>query len=160
MKKIIFLFTAFILVSSINISAQSKTYDVNGTTYINGEYYKTTGVPKVERNSSAKNKFLKSRGYEKVPVGYQVDHIIPLSQGGTDTPDNMQLISIDQHKQKTANERKSTTSNSYPSYKTTSTGNYSKNTGTTSSSGRIIYTGPKGGRYYYNSSGKKVYLKK
>lgn len=71
-----------------------------------GENYKTTGMPKVKRNSGAKDSFLKSRGYEKVPQGYEVDHIIPLSKGGQDDPSNMQLIPKEMHKQKTANERK------------------------------------------------------
>ncbi|MBU2464612.1 MAG: hypothetical protein KJ844_11075, partial [Candidatus Edwardsbacteria bacterium] len=30
----------------------------------------------------------------------------------------------------------------------------------TKSTDRIIYTGPRGGQYYYNSKGKKVYIKK
>ncbi len=34
----------------------------------------------------------------KVPPGYQVDHIIPLSVGGKDIPANMRLIDIDFHK--------------------------------------------------------------
>ena len=85
---------------------QKPTYNVGGTKYIYGETYKTTGQPKVERSSSAKNEFLKSKGYSKVPNGYQVDHIVPLSQGGRDVPSNMQLITIEQHKQKTAMERR------------------------------------------------------
>lgn len=32
--------------------------------------------------------------------------------------------------------------------------------GSSTGSGRTIYTGPKGGKYYINSSGKKVYVKK
>jgi len=38
-----------------------------------------------------------------------------------------------------------------------------KNTGTssgTSTSGRTIYTGPRGGKYYINSSGNKTYIKR
>lgn len=89
----------------------NSTYNVGGTNYISGESYKTTGKPKVERNSSARNDFLKSKGYSKVPSGYEVDHIIPLSQGGQDTPNNMQLITKEQHKQKTAKERHQVSSN-------------------------------------------------
>lgn len=85
---------------------KKQTYNVGGTNYIHGETYKTTGHPKVKRSSSAKNEFLKSKGYSKVPNGYQVDHIIPLSQGGRDVPSNMQLITIEQHKQKTAMEKR------------------------------------------------------
>lgn len=77
----------------------SKTY------YDYGKTYKTTGYTKVKRNSSAKKEFLKKNGYKKVPPGYQVDHIKPLSEGGSDTPDNMQLIPTTVHKEKTATER-------------------------------------------------------
>ena len=116
-------------------SQKKQTYQINGTTYIQGEYYKTTNKPKVQRSSRARQKFLKSKGYDKVPTGYHVDHIIPLSKGGTDTPSNMQLISKQQHKQKTSLERKST-------------------------SNKIIHTGSRGGQYYYNNKGNKVYIKK
>ena len=161
MKAIIFYLFALLISSFLCFSVQCQTYNQNGTTYINGEYYKTTGQPKVVRSESAKKEFLRSLGYEKVPYGYQVDHIIPLSQGGTDTPSNMQLISIEQHKQKTASERQSTSSSSYsyPTYNSTSTGNSSNYSKSTSTS-KTIYTGPKGGQYYFNSSGKKVYIKK
>ena len=89
---------------------KKPTYNLAGTKYILGETYKTTGQPKVERNSSARKEFLKSRGYLKVPNGYQVDHIVPLSQGGRDVPSNMQLITIEQHNQKTATERRNVSS--------------------------------------------------
>ena len=82
------------------------TYDIDGTKYKLGESYKTTGMPKVERSSSAKKEFLKSQGYKTLPHGYEVDHIIPLSKGGADKPYNMQLLSKEAHKQKTANERR------------------------------------------------------
>lgn len=92
--------------SSTNYGLKKPTYKSGSTTYIMGENYKTTGMPKVKRNSGAKDKFLKSKGYDKVPSGYEVDHIIPLSKGGKDDPSNMQLIPKEMHKQKTANERK------------------------------------------------------
>jgi len=86
----------------------SKTKKSTTSTYYEfGKTYKTTGYTKVNRNSSAKKEFLKKNGYKKVPPGYQVDHIKPLSEGGSDTPDNMQLITTSVHKEKTANERHS-----------------------------------------------------
>ena len=45
--------------------------------------------------------FLRLHGYEKTPSGYQVDHIIPLCAGGPDTPENMQLLTVEEHRQKT-----------------------------------------------------------
>lgn len=85
---------------------KKQTYDVGGTKYKMGESYKTTGMPKVERSSSAKKEFLKSQGYKKTPAGYEVDHVVPLSRGGADKPYNMQLLPKEVHKQKTVTERK------------------------------------------------------
>lgn len=85
---------------------KSPTYNIGGTKYNYGETYKSSGLPKVERSSTAKKDFLKSKGYSKTPKGYEVDHIIPLSKGGQDVPSNMQLLPKEVHKQKTANERK------------------------------------------------------
>ncbi len=85
---------------------KKQTYDLGGTKYITGETYKSTGAPKVDRSSSAKKDFLNSRGYQKAPAGYDVDHIIPLSKEGADKPYNMQLLPRETHKQKTASERK------------------------------------------------------
>ncbi|HVP57120.1 MAG TPA: hypothetical protein VMU02_03395, partial [bacterium] len=50
------------------------------TKYEPGQTYKTTGEPKVERSESAKEAFLRAHGYRRVPPGYEVDHIIPLSE--------------------------------------------------------------------------------
>jgi len=85
---------------------RSSTYKSNGTRYKYGETYKTTGQPKVERSESAKQQFLRQHGYKKVPPGYEVDHIVPLSKGGADKPSNMQLLPKSTHKQKTASERR------------------------------------------------------
>lgn len=83
----------------------NSTYEMGGTKYKVGETYKSSGLPKVERSSSAKKEFLKSQGYSKTPSGYEVDHIYPLSKGGQDKPSNMQLLPKEVHKQKTASER-------------------------------------------------------
>jgi 5-methylcytosine-specific restriction endonuclease McrA len=37
---------------------------------------------------------------------YQIDHRIPLSKGGADPPSNMQWLTTQQHKAKTAQERR------------------------------------------------------
>jgi hypothetical protein len=155
-----------ILVCCLNISsAQNKqTNTVNRTTYISGETYKTTGSPKVVRSSATKNEFLRSKGYDKVPNGYQVDHIIPLSKGGQDVPSNMQLIRTEQHKIKTANERSIKTTNSIytqPSYNSNSTFKSPSIYLTPSyNNSKTIYTGERGGHYYINSNGNKSYIKK
>jgi|GEM_PF-1174608 len=64
-----------------------------------------TGYPK-GRSEAAKKAFLRSKGFKKVPKGYQVDHKIPLWQGGADTPANMELLTTKQHQAKTKREMK------------------------------------------------------
>jgi hypothetical protein len=59
---------------------------------------------KIKRSKSAVHIFLKEHGLTKIPKGYQVDHIIPLWKGGSDTPDNMQLLTLEEHHKKTAQE--------------------------------------------------------
>jgi len=59
---------------------------------------------KIIRSETAKNDFLKSIGKKDIPLGYQIDHIIPLYAGGCDCPSNMQLISVEAHKGKTKND--------------------------------------------------------
>lgn len=185
MKKSIQLFSVFflaILISTSTLFAQRQTYQVGETTYILGENYSTTGLPKVQRSSSNKKEFLNSLGYESTPKGYEVDHIIPLSKGGTDSPYNMQLLTKDQHKAKTSLERfgsnnfysisnTSNPTNSPGLIEHTSIGSgRSWSSGSTyelpkmksipsGTIGRTIYTGSRGGQYYYNSKGNKTYLK-
>ena len=45
--------------------------------------------------------FLRAQGLERTPEGYEVDHIIPLCAGGADSPENMQLLTIEEHREKT-----------------------------------------------------------
>lgn len=91
-----FLFTSF--------ACSQEACVVDSTIYIENEYY-TSGEPKVKRSMKNRKIFLASQGYKKVPEGYEVDHIIPLSQGGTDAPSNMQLLTKGEHKAKTKKER-------------------------------------------------------
>lgn len=80
------------------LSSSSRTHFSGGT-------YKS-GVAKVERSETAKHQFLRQQGLTRIPSGQNIDHIRPLSQGGSDTPNNMQLLSAEQHHQKTAAERR------------------------------------------------------
>lgn len=83
-----------------------STYKIWNTKNTYSGRYKNSGLPGVKRSESAKREFLKSKGYKRVPPGYEVDHIIPLSKGGRDGPSNMQLIPKNLHRQKTADERR------------------------------------------------------
>lgn len=173
MKRIIFLLASLFFLIGGKVQCQ-ETYKIGNTEYYNGKKYSTTGKPMVKRSETNKNEFLKSKGYNKVPKGYQVDHIKPLSEGGTDDPSNMQLISTEQHKRKTATEsknRSNSTLNSYPQYKSSSTSNSypkyksnstykSQNYSAPSSTYKSIQTGSRGGKYYINSNGNKTYVKK
>ncbi len=87
-------------------AAPKQTYKGgDGTRYIAGESYKS-GMPKVDRSQSAKSEFLRQRGLTKTPPGYQIDHVQPLNKGGADTPQNMQLLTKEQHLFKTNQERR------------------------------------------------------
>lgn len=66
-----------------------------------GELDNTEHFDNIDRNMAVVNEFLNEHNLERLD-GYEVHHIIPLSQGGADTPDNMVLISSDLHHQITA----------------------------------------------------------
>jgi hypothetical protein len=173
------LFFAIALLFATTVFAQD-TYSIGSTEYYFNQTYSTTGKPMVKRSASNKTAFLKSNGYSSTPYGYEIDHIVPLSQGGSDDPSNMQLLSVQQHRAKTARERSSSSSNSYfPSSSATSTyrvpstpsipavsrSTYSypssySTPSTSSSSTRVLQTGSRGGTYYINSNGNKTYVKK
>ena len=143
-----------------------ETYKIGNTEYYYSRTYSTTGKPMVKRSFANKTKFLRSKGYTSTPFGYQIDHIIPLSQGGTDSPSNMQLLTIEQHARKTERERSyssNSTYKTYPTYKSNSTSTYkypkAYSTPSSSTNERIIYTGKNGGKYYINNNGNKTYIR-
>lgn len=78
---------------------------LSSQSHYSGGTYKS-GYAKVERSETAKRQFLRQQGLSRIPAGYHIDHVIPLSQGGSDTPSNMQLLSVEAHHQKTAAERR------------------------------------------------------
>lgn len=59
----------------------------------------------IDRSDAVRNEFLVMRGLTEVPDGYELHHIKPLSEGGTDTPDNMIIVRDDVHDQITAAHR-------------------------------------------------------
>lgn len=56
----------------------------------------------IERDIDARNEFLAMNGYDSVPEGYEVHHIVPLSEGGADSPENMILVEESDHDKITA----------------------------------------------------------
>ena len=157
----------------------NPTYKNGETEYIIGKTYKTTGQPLVKRSSTPKSKFLKSIGLKSIPSGYEIDHIAPLSQGGEDVPDNMQLLTVGQHKLKTAIERGEVAKvNHSDVFYSNFDYNTQKPAGVRTkddwqiqqyipaseidrelNSKKVLLTGSRGGTYYYNSNGKKSYVK-
>ena len=57
------------------------------------------------RDIGLRDTFLAAHGWDHVPEGYEVHHIVPLSEGGPDSLDNMILISESEHSQITAAHR-------------------------------------------------------
>lgn len=154
------LFLSLFFSTQLAVYAQN-TYSINGTEYYYGEKYTTTGHPKVKRSQKAKSKFLKSINLKSIPDGHEIDHIIPLSQGGSDTPSNMQLLTEKSHARKTASERRKVAKKKYPNTsRSRSTTSSSYNNSNNKSNSRIIQTGKRGGKYYINKNGNKTYIKK
>lgn len=164
MKIFKLLLIAIGLLFSVQTFSQ-ETYKIGNTEYYYNLTYSTTGKPMVKRSEANKTKFLRSKGYTSTPYGFEIDHIIPLSEGGTDDPSNMQLLTKEQHAKKTAKERanrSNSTYNTYPIYNSNSTYKYTNNNysiPSSSSNEKNIYTGNNGGKYYINSNGNKTYIK-
>ena len=59
----------------------------------------------IERSVAARDAFLGLHGYDGVPEGWEVHHIVPLSEGGADSPENMILVKEDVHDAITAAHR-------------------------------------------------------
>ncbi len=59
---------------------------------------------KQKRDPEVVERFLKKEGLTKIPKGKEVDHKVPLIDGGSDTVRNLQLLTEKQHADKTARE--------------------------------------------------------
>lgn len=73
--------------------AQGIATGVNRSTVARSEFL--TGMAESGKAPSWMNQWLQQG---KVPPGHHVDHIKPLSIGGSDTPANMRLLDIDMHR--------------------------------------------------------------
>ena len=56
--------------------------------------------PRTERSIAARQAFERQTGYANGRPGYMVEHIVPLSCGGTDTPANMQWLTLAEARRK------------------------------------------------------------
>ena len=77
-----------------DLSDLAKAGELDGTDHIESE--------DITRSLASRDAFLEENGYDGVPEGYEVHHIVPLSEGGADTPDNMILLTEDDHAEITA----------------------------------------------------------
>lgn len=77
-----------------DLRALAAEGEIEGTEHIASE--------DIDRSLAARNEFLHENGYNSCPEGYEVHHVIPLSEGGADAPDNMILLSEDDHDKVTA----------------------------------------------------------
>ena len=71
--------------------------EVAGTEHVDSE--------DISRDMAARSAFLEQHGYDGTPDGYEVHHIVPLCEGGPDTPENMVLVSEEDHDKITAAHR-------------------------------------------------------
>jgi hypothetical protein len=56
--------------------------------------------PRAERSAAAREAFERQTGYANGRPGYLVEYIVPLSCGGTDTPGNMQWLTLAEARRK------------------------------------------------------------
>ena len=70
-----------------------------------GEFTGTIHYTDVIRHPDIRADFLASHGFSETPIGWEVHHIVPLSEGGADSPDNMILLREQDHAWITAQHR-------------------------------------------------------
>ena len=72
-----------------------------------GELEDTTHVEAqdIERSIAVRDSFLSMHGFDGVPEGWEVHHIVPLCEGGADSTDNMILVKEELHDENTAAHR-------------------------------------------------------
>ncbi|MGO5129794.1 HNH endonuclease signature motif containing protein [Mitsuokella jalaludinii] len=62
-----------------------------------GEFHGTHHLSEVMRSQEARLDFLAQHDLERIPAGWEIHHVVPLSEGGADTPDNMVLLRAEDH---------------------------------------------------------------
>ncbi len=77
-----------------DLEVLARAGQIEGTEHLDAE--------ELDRNLAVRDAFLHEHGYSSIPNGYEVHHIIPLSEGGADVPENMVLITEEEHNYITA----------------------------------------------------------
>lgn len=62
-----------------------------------GEFNDTHHVSEVIRSQDARMEFLAQHDLERIPSGWEIHHVVPLCEGGADSPDNMVLLKAEDH---------------------------------------------------------------
>lgn len=62
-----------------------------------GKFRGTHHLSEVVRSQDARLDFLAQHDLERIPTGWELHHVVPLSEGGADTPDNMVLLKAEDH---------------------------------------------------------------
>ena len=62
-----------------------------------GEFHGTHHISEVVRSQDARLDFRAQHDLERIPTGWELHHVVPLSEGGADTPDNMVLLKAEDH---------------------------------------------------------------
>lgn len=72
---------------------------------LQGELAGAHHVVDAVRDPEVRLEFLHEHGFDEAPAGWEVHHVVPLSEGGADSPDNMVLIREQDHDWITAQHR-------------------------------------------------------
>jgi len=73
--------------------------------YTSAHQIPRTDTGEINRSATAVRQFKKTTGFPKGRPGYEIDHITPLYKGGCDSQENMQWLTIEDHRKKTGREQ-------------------------------------------------------
>lgn len=110
MKAPILLLTVLMVSCSIPETAQNAPESIQTPQGLSAHSQTIPTQQKPQRNPKARRSFHYSNPCPSTGKnsgacpGFEVDHIRPLKCGGKDSPENMQWLSKDQHKKKTASQ--------------------------------------------------------
>ncbi|MCX6112563.1 MAG: HNH endonuclease signature motif containing protein [Proteobacteria bacterium] len=85
---------------SLSFQSCSTTYNTHHSSVYCITCVRDDNDGHIHRDMAARKAFMEQSGYPDGRASYVVDHIVPLYKGGKDTPENMQWLTIEQHKEK------------------------------------------------------------